>query len=93
MDAGYNTTIMKVKITKDEYEDILRYITIPTGVIFCDEIKESYLQGSKELIEEMLNKLSSHLMNYGIDEKGEINYIGYDIERIIDKLSFIYDTE
>lgn len=84
---------MKVKITKDEYEDILRYITIPTDIMFCDEVKESYLQGNKEFFEEMLDKLSSYLMKYGINEKGEINYIGYDIERIIDKLSFVYDEK
>lgn len=84
---------MKVKITKDEYEDILRYITIPTDIMFCDEVKESYLQGNKEFFEEMLDNLSSYLMKYGINEKGEFNYIGYDIERIIDKLSFIYDEK
>lgn len=84
---------MKVKITKDEYEDILRYITIPTDIMFCDEVKESYLQENKEFFEEMLDNLSSYLMKYGINEKGEINYIGYDIERIIDKLSFVYDEK
>lgn len=55
-----------------------------TDIIFRDEIKESYLQVNKEFFEEMLDKLSSYLMKYGINEKGEINYIGYDIEWIID---------
>lgn len=84
---------MKVKITKGDYRDILKYTTMPTGIIFCEEITESYLQGNKEFFEEILDKLSSYLMEVGIDEKGEINYVGYDIERIIDKLSVIYDKE
>lgn len=84
---------VKITITKGDYMDILKYITMPAGIIFCEEITESYLQGNREFFEEILDKLSSYLMEAGIDEKGEINYIGYDIERIIDKLSVIYNKE
>jgi len=35
--------------------------------------------------------LSNYFVEHGIDKKEEINAIGYNIERLIDKLSIIYD--
>ena len=50
-----------------------------------------YLQGNKEDFEKLLDKLSNYFVEHGIDKKEEINAIGYNIERLIDKLSIIYD--
>lgn len=84
---------MKIKITKEEYKNILKYSTKPIGIIFLEEEKESYIQGNKEVFEKLLDKLSDYLVEHGIDKKGEINAIGYNIERLIDKLSIIYNED
>ena len=81
---------MKIKITKEEYKNILKYSTKPIGIIFLEEEKESYIQG---VFEKLLDKLSDYLVEHGIDKKGEINAIGYNIERLIDKLSIIYNED
>jgi len=41
--------------------------------------------------EKLLDKLSNYFVEHGIDKKEEINAIGYNIERLIGKLSIIYD--
>lgn len=87
--------ITKIKITKEEYKNISKYIKIYSnttiGIVFIEEKKGCYLQGNKEDFEKLLDRLSNYFVEHGIDKKEEINAIGYNIERLIDKLSIIYD--
>ena len=87
----YMNKITKIKITKEEYKNILKYTAIPIGIVFLEEKKGSHLQGNKEDFEKLLDKLSNYFVEHGTDKKEEINAIGYNIERLIDKLSIIYD--
>jgi len=75
--------ITKIIITKEEYKNISKYTAIPIGIVFLEEKKGCY--------EKLLDKLSNYFVEHGIDKKSEINVIGYNIERLIDKLSIIYD--
>ena len=77
--------ITKIKITKEEYKNISKYTAIPIGIVFLEEKKGCYLQGNKEDFEKLLDRLSNYFVEHGIDKKEEINAIGYNIERLIDK--------
>ena len=79
---------MKLKLSILDYQFLLNYIDKLPPNIYSD-IKEKYIYliGNKESFELILDILSDKLTKDGIDQFGEINIIGLNIERIIDFIS------
>lgn len=79
---------MRIKLSFLEYNSLIKYIDKLPLNIFSDK-KENYIyiHGDKDDLELLLDILSDKFTKDGINDFGEINNIGLNIEKLIDLIS------
>jgi hypothetical protein len=79
---------MRIKLSVLEYNSLIKYIDkLPLNIFSNKNENYIYIHGDKDDLELLLDILSDKFTKDGINDFGEINNIGLDIEKLIDLIS------
>lgn len=78
---------MKIMIDTSDFEFISMHISIPKNVICLQNAESIEVKGEEEDFELIIDALTEVMLDKGIDEEGEINFVGRKIEAIIDAIT------